>query len=259
MQQSWRSVLGSAVALSALLAVLWIWGIPWAARAAVAAIPTSVDEALGAAALEGLDERWMRPSTLPPAEQARIGAAFERALAALPAASVPPHRLVFRKSRIGPNAFALPGGTMVMTDQLVELVGRDATLLTGVLGHELGHLRHRHGMTMLVQATAVGTVSSLVFGDFSGLLAGLPVLLSQASYSRDAEREADAEAVRVLRAAALSPLAMVTFFEKVAEWRRAGQPDAGRDADSRSTLGIAIATHPADAERIRYFRAAAAP
>ena len=87
---------------------------------------------------------------------------------------MPRHRLVFRKSRIGPNAFALPGGTMVMTDQLVELVDHDDAVLTGVLAHELGHLQARHGMRMLVQATAIGAVSSLVFGDFSALPPPLP-------------------------------------------------------------------------------------
>lgn len=255
MQQSWRWALGSGVALSALLFVLWVWGIPWAARAVVVAIPASVDAALGATALEALDEQLMRPSTLPAAGQARIGRAFEKALGTLPAATVPQHRLVFRNSKVGPNAFALPGGTMVLTDQLVELVDGDEAVLTGVLAHELGHLRRRHGMQMLVQATAIGAVSSLVFGDFSTLFAGLPVLLSQASYSRDAEREADAEAVRVLRSAGLSPSAMVTFFEKIAEWRRT---DKSADGGPAPALGIAIASHPADAERIRYFREAAA-
>ena len=38
---------------------------------------------------------------------------------------MPAHRLEFRASRIGPNAFALPGGTIVLTDELVELVEGD--------------------------------------------------------------------------------------------------------------------------------------
>ncbi len=257
MQQSWRWVLGSVVVLSALLAVLWTWGIPWAARVVVVAIPPSVDAALGGSALEAIDEQLMRPSELPDAEQARIVRAFEKAVSALPAATVPQHRLVFRKSKVGPNAFALPGGTMVMTDQLIELVDHDDAVLTGVLAHELGHLRRRHGMRMLVQATAIGAVSSLVFGDFSALLAGVPVLLSQASYSRDAEREADAESVRVLSAAGISPVVMVTFFEKVAAWRERERSGEGADGKAGSALGIAIASHPADAQRIRYFEQAA--
>ena len=288
MQQSWRSVLVSIVALAVLLVVLYLRGIPWLARATVATIPPSVDATLGDAALEAVDRELMKPSALGAAEQARLRAVFERALAALPPDTVPPHRLVFRKSRIGPNAFALPGGTMVLTDQLVALAAGDDAMIVGVLGHELGHLRHRHGMRMLVQAAAVGAIASLALGDFSTLLAAAPVLLTEASYSRDAEREADAESVRILRAAGLSPGAMVTFFERIAAWRERdardeAAPDAAASATARASgpaarpgtateaggarrrergdeprgdggIGIAIASHPPDEERIRYFR-----
>jgi Zn-dependent protease with chaperone function len=267
------------------------------ARVAVTVIPPSVDARLGEAALEAVDQDLMKPSALPAAEQARLRGAFERALAALPPETVPAHRLVFRKSRIGPNAFALPGGTIVLTDQLVDLAEGDEAMIVGVLGHELGHLRYRHGMRTLVQAAAVGAIASIALGDFSSLLAAAPVLLTEASYSRDAEREADVESVRVLKAAGFSPRAMVAFFERVATWRERGPdtgasparagasaaergPGAAADAGGRPRsregangdrggkagkgdkpddggLGIAIASHPPDAERIRFFEKAA--
>jgi len=256
-QQSWRWVLASVLALSVLLACVYVWGVPWIARATVAVIPSHVDQAIGENALRALDQGPMQPSQLSAAEQWRIHAAFERAVAAMPAGTQPAYRLVFRNSRIGPNAFALPGGTMVMTDELVDLVDGDEAVVTGVLAHELGHVRHRHGLRLLVQATAVGLLASAVLGDFSSLLASVPVLLGQASYSRDAEREADAHAVRVLKAAGLSPLVMVTFFEKVAKKLDDEKKAEARGADA-NRLGIAIASHPADEERIRFFREAAA-
>ncbi len=264
-QQSWRWVLASVLGLSVLLAAMYLWGVPWLARVAVAATPLSVDQAIGESALQSLDTQWLRPSKLPAEQQQRLRAAFARATAALPPGSVPAHRLEFRSGPIGPNAFALPGGTMVLTDALVELVQGDEAVIVGVLGHELGHVQHRHGLRLLVQAGAIAAVSSVVLGDFSTLLAGAPVLLGQASYSRDAEREADAFAVTVLKAAGFSPAVMVTFFEKVSARRspakegKEATPQGGSGAgDEGSGLGIAIASHPADAERIRYFRDAAA-
>ncbi|WP_280153133.1 M48 family metallopeptidase [Piscinibacter sp. XHJ-5] len=250
-QQSWRWTLASMVLIVLLLAAGYLWGVPWAARAALTMLPTEVDESVGETALAAIDERLMRPSELPLAQQQRIAGAFARAVAALPAHEVPVHRIVFRKSRIGPNAFALPGGTLVLTDELVKRVSADEAILVGVLGHELGHLRHRHGMRALAQVAALGTVAGLVVGDFSSLLASVPVWLGQAGYSRDAEREADAEAVRVLRAAGFSPAVMVAFFEAMAR-----HDDGG--ARERSGLEIAIASHPADAERMRFFRDAGA-
>lgn len=255
-QQSWRWTVASALLIVVFVAAAYVWGVPWAARAGVALVPASVDESVGRTGLEVLDERLMRPSELPEAQQQQIRSAFARAVAALPPGSLPPHRLLFRKSRIGPNAFALPGGTIVLTDELVKKVGADEAVLVGVLGHELGHLRHRHGMRALAQVGALGALAGMLVGDFSSLLASVPVWLGQAGYSRDAEREADAEAVRVLKAAGFSPVVMVRFFEAMAlPENRSGE--AGRGEREPSGLEIAIGSHPADEERIRFFRDAA--
>ena len=249
-QQSWRWVAVGALALVLLFAALFQWGVPWAARAALVAVPVRVDQAIGESAMQSIDERLMQPSALPEAQRRKIEATFAKALAALPMGSVPAHRLVFRKSKLGPNAFALPGGTMVLTDELVELVKGDTEVITGVLAHELGHVRHRHGMRMLLQASAIGVLASVIVGDFNSLLAAVPVVLGQASYSREAEREADAESVRVMKAAGISPAAMLRFFEAVSAWR-------DKNGAGDSWLGIAIASHPADAERVRFFEEAA--
>lgn len=244
-QQSWRAVVASLVLLVAVVAGAYRWGIPLAAQGALAVLPLSADRAVGDVAWPAIEAELLKPSALPAAEQARLRASFARFVAAQPAGSVPVHRLEFRGSRIGPNAFALPGGTVVMTDELVKLVAADEQVINGVLAHELGHVRHRDGMRMLLQASAVGVLASAVLGDFSSLLAAVPVVLGQAAYSRDAERRADAEAARMLQAAGVSPAVMVVFFEKV----------ASVSGDNR--LGIAIASHPADAERVRFFRDAA--
>ncbi len=256
-QQSWRWVLLSVAALTVLLGALYLWGVPWLGRVAVAATPLRVDRALGESALQALDEQLLRPSALPMEQQQRLRSAFERALAAMPPAGVPAHQLEFRSGRIGPNAFALPGGTLVLTDALVELVQGDEAVIVGVLGHELGHVQHRHGLRLLVQAGAIAALSSVVLGDFSTLLAGAPVLLGQASYSRDAEREADAHAVSVLKAAGVSPAVMVAFFERLASRGRPAK-EGGAKGQVGSSLGIAIASHPADEERMQFFRDAAA-
>jgi Zn-dependent protease with chaperone function len=296
LQRSWRGVLASVAALVAIGVAIHQWGLPLASRAIVAAAPLSLDKAIGDASLPTIDRLLMSPSRLPPAEQERLRTALTRALAAQAKGTVPEWQLVFRRSRIGPNAFALPGGTLVMTDQLVELVGADEKVITAVLAHEIGHVRHRHGLRLLVQTTVLSGLAGIVLGDFSTVLAGVPVLLGQASYSREAEREADAEAVRVLKAAGISPAVMITLFDKLAEKRArdsknkktgktdkadksdksetaataapdeksAGQSaDAAKEGDSAqmpdadSWLGIAFASHPGDAERIRFFREAA--
>jgi Zn-dependent protease with chaperone function len=255
-QQSWRGVLVAVVLLVAVLAAGYRWGVPLAARGVVAVIPLEADAAVGRVALQSVEGRWLKPSQLASEHRARLAAAFERMVAAAfpDPASRPSYDLRFHASTIGPNAFALPGGTIVLTDELVTLLpdGDDAVL--GVLAHELGHVRARHGMRLVVQVSLLGAATSAALGDFSGVLASVPALLGQMAYSRNAEREADAESVRLLKAAGLSPLAMVAFFERARVWR---DSDEGRRKGADIDPGIAFSSHPADEERIAFFRDAA--
>jgi Zn-dependent protease with chaperone function len=255
MQQSWRSVLASIMLLVALLAGVYAWGLPMLAAAAVSATPRAIDVSLGESALSAIDSRLMLPSQLSAPEQGRIALAWQQAVDALGPAKAPQSTLVFRKSRIGPNAFALPGGTLVMTDELVKLVDGDTQVLTAVLAHELGHVEHRDGLRMLVQVTVLGSISSMLLGDFSTVLAAAPALLGQAQYSREAEHQADVYSLRVLKAAHIAPSAMVTLFDKLAEERSQRKPRSDEKPEE-SLLGIAFASHPTDAERIAFFKQA---
>lgn len=265
-QQSWRGVVLAVLLLLALAAAGYQWGVPWLARGALAALPASADRAIGDAALRSFDDVLLLPSTVPAARQQQVREALTQAVARTdPAGQRPAYELRFHtspkrgegpgtKTRLGPNAFALPGGLIVVTDDMLALLqGRDDVLI-GVLGHELGHVRHRHGMRMLVQATLIGTAASLALGDFSSVLAAAPALLGQSAYSRDFEREADDDAVALLRANGISPAVMVELFERL----EAHRAPAGADTKGGFDLGIALASHPADAERVQRFREAAA-
>jgi Zn-dependent protease with chaperone function len=254
-QQRWKWVMVSTLVLVVLGFVGYRHVLPLAARAVVALIPLTADEALGESALQSIDENGvMKPTTLSIAQQRGAREAFAQAVAQLPRGDVPAYELEFRQSTIGPNAFALPGGTIVLTDELYRRVDGDPAVLVGVLGHELGHVRHRHGMRMLVQAGVLSAAAGALYGDFSTLFSQIPVLLGQASYSRAFEHEADVDSVRLMRASGISPAVMADFFVKVR------LPKPGEKAASGPQmphLPIALASHPADAERIRFFEDAA--
>jgi Zn-dependent protease with chaperone function len=254
-QQSWRGVLVAVVLLIGVAVAGYRWGVPAVASGVLAALPLSADKTVGELALDGIEGRWLKPSRLPSARRERIAADFERLVqAAFPAAAErPAYTLRFHASKIGPNAFALPGGTIVLTDELVTLMdGRDNAVL-GVLAHELGHVRLRHGMRLVVQVSLIGAATSVALGDFSSVLAAAPALMGQLAYSRDAEREADAESVRLMKAAGIRPDAMVEFFERAQRWK---DSEEGRKLGADIDLGIGFSSHPADAERVAFFRAA---
>ena len=276
MQQNWRWVAACAVAFVLLMAGIYQWGLPTLARGLVALIPQTVDTRLGISTLQTVDAQLMQPSELPTAQQAAIRAAFSKVLESQAAGQVPLWNLEFRKSELGANALALPGGTIILTDDMVVLVESDTRVLAAVLAHELGHVQHRHGLRMLVQTSALGAMAGLVLGDFSTMLAALPALMGQAHYSREAEREADAHAKEVLTAANIPPAVMVTLFDKLKAKRDKDDADSrekaskAQDKDpeasaaeakakqglgtAASWLGIAFASHPADEDRVAFFR-----
>lgn len=248
-QQSWRGVLVALALLGGVLLGAWRWGLPWAADHAAAWVPADVQQTLGEATLSELDARWLAPSTLPQAQAERIRAQFAASVArAWPDGSAPAWHLVFRQGgkRVGPNAFALPGGTLVLTDELVALLADAPDALQGVLGHELGHLHHAHGLRLVARTSAAAALAGLVFGDATWLLTAAPVLVVQADYSREFEREADAYALALLHGAGLDAAQMALFFDRIA---------ARRVAEDEPELPIAIASHPPDAERRALFAA----
>lgn len=253
-QLHWRWALASLLAVMMILVAGYRWGLPAASVVIVAELPEAADETIGDAALAQIDQqRLVGPSTLNEAQRDAIRAAFTAAVAHLPVGTAPRFRLEFRHGgRVGPNAFALPGGTIVLTDELVERVHANRDMLIGVLGHELGHLRHRDGMRMLVQSGVIAATASALYGDFSTLLALLPTWLAQASYSRDAERQADRESVRLLRANGISPAVMAEFFTVLR------QPAKGHAGASGGPHILALASHPVDAERVAFFKRCAA-
>jgi Zn-dependent protease with chaperone function len=256
-QQNWRGVALAFALLVAAVGAMYQWGLPALATGVTSMVPQRVDAAIGREALVSLDGQLLAPSRLALAEQERIRTAFAQMVQRAHADddSMPPWRLEFRRGRdrtLGPNALALPGGTIILTDELVELMPGDTDAVLGVLAHEFGHVRLRHGMRQLLQASAVGLAASAAFGDYGTLITAAPVLLATLGYSRAAEREADQDSVRLMRTAGISPRAMVAFFEAMQRWRGTHKE---RDDD---VLGIAFSSHPATAERIAFFRDAAA-
>lgn len=229
-----------AVAVGSLLFVRF--GVPAIANLAARTLPVSVDRVLGAQTLELLDRILLEPSALPASRQLELQQRFE---------SMTPDRDEGRDDRLelraaptlGPNAFALPSGIVVMTDELVRLAEHDDELLA-VLAHELGHVRGRHALRQLLQSAGVSAVAFALLGDISSasaLLSAAPVLI-EAKHSRDFEREADAFAKRWLADHEIPAHRFDALLCRM-------QAGSGGDADS--PIARYLSTHPATDERVR--------
>lgn len=222
MQQAWPAVVAALALLLGGAVWTYLEGVPVAARYAAHALPPQLERRMGENVLALLDARMLRPSKLPVEHRERIVQRFRAA-----AAAVAPNVDVRVEFRSGPvNAFALPGGIIVVFDELVAVAGNDDRVL-GVLGHELGHVVHRHSTRQLLQALGVGALTGLVWGDFSSVAANVPLVLGVMRYGRAFEIEADDYSMTFLRANQLSPRPLYEFLQRVQGDRRdvGGIPD----------------------------------
>ena len=184
------------VALTLVLVVSFTWamvvyGLPATSRYIAYQLPKGLMDRAATETLQLLDKTHLKPTRLNAAKQAELLQHFAPAIAQNKDLTI---RVIFRHGgAIGANAFALPDGTVLFTDQIVQLAKNNDELLA-VLAHEIGHVKYRHALRSVIQGSVVSFAVAMVTGDLSAasnLLATLPVIVSNMSYSRNFEREAD--------------------------------------------------------------------
>lgn len=145
------------------------------------------------------------------------------------------------------NAFALPGGRIVLFRGLIE-AAETAEEVGAVLAHEIGHVVGRDPTRDALRSAGSIGVLGLLLGDFAGgtVVLFLANQLINASYSQGAEIAADAYAHDLMRETGLSPAALGTMFERLR--------DKYGDAEG---IVAHFASHPQMAARIAASQAAA--
>ena len=141
------------------------------------------------------------------------------------------------------NAFAVPGERIITTRKLIaKAEGPDE--VAGVLAHEIGHGLEMHPETGIVRAIGLSAAIELMLGGSGGTLANIGAALAQLSYSRDAEREADDHALRLMKNAGIAPQGFAAFFKRM----KKEEIDFGGDG-TRKAIDM-VSTHPNTDERI---------
>lgn len=123
------------------------------------------------------------------------------------------------------NAFALPGGFVVIHTGLIEAAGTPEEI-AGVLAHEISHVTARHHVRGLIGNLGLFLVLQGLLGDIAGIGGSLVEAGSQLGslkYSRDYEREADERGAELLMRAEIDPSGLITFFDKLEKKHAKGQ------------------------------------
>jgi Zn-dependent protease with chaperone function len=258
LQSRWHWVFASLISVGLILAAGYFWGLPWGAQRIAPHVPITAMRTLSNGALAQLDKYLLKPSALPEDRRRKLQDGFREIVAANPAlfASYGEHlALDFRAApKIGPNAFALPGGQIILFDELVALEIGDAEILA-ILCHELGHLDKRHSIRMLIQSSVVAAVAAAWFGDVSYAISAVSAMLLNSSYSRDMEREADDYAADLLRRRGESPALLASALEKLEAAHTIRYAEKDRDEDDKEEDHADwFSSHPDTGERARRLR-----
>lgn len=162
-----------------------------------------------------------------------------------------PYKFHYIPQRSFVNAYALPGGHVVIGAGMIELMDSEDELAS-VLGHEIEHIDHYH---CAERAQTEQTLHRIPLGS----LAALPVAIFEAGYSKTDELEADREGVRLAALAGYSPEGAIRLFETFGRLYhepalKTSNPEQEVSAVVVEGISGYFRSHPMPADRVEQIR-----
>lgn len=213
-EAGWRWTLLALLVIPTILYLLFTVGMPIVSGPMAAMVPESIKDNLDTEVVDFLDKNLFESTKLELGQQAILTDMLDQV------SLWKDTQLLFRGGgALGANALALPGGIIILTDEIVELAEYEGELMA-VLAHEVGHVNGNHSMRNIIQSAGVTFVLGWMLGDLSLVtdivLVGIPVLLEEMAYSRKFELEADASALWLLEVMGYSSSCFAALMEKLA-------------------------------------------
>jgi len=252
----------STVIVSVLLVVVFTWaflqfGVPHFSKSIAMMLPEEVSKSLGQGVLKVLDDQWLKETELDKKRQTELQALF---VELVENTESPTHlKLELRKGgTLQANAFALPDGTIVFTDELINLAV-DNREIAAVMLHEIGHISHRHSIRAVIQQFSVAVFVMAITGDVStssSVITAIPVLIVEAGFSQEMEWEADTYALNHMLTLNINPNYFADMMTKLAasHEKLCGDDCSNTNAKRDHTLYDYLSTHPPSEDRIDRFR-----
>ena len=162
------------------------------------------------------------------------------------------------------NAAMAPNGMMIVNTGLL-LRMRDEAELAAVLGHEFAHFENRHSLynhKHLRNSAGWASWLTVLAAGSGGYRAGIGFFSlfysAHFSFSREQERNADIEGVKLMRVSGYRQSAAADIWAQLIKERDARALELGLNSSNLAYRGR-FASHPADIERVAYLRAAIDP
>ena len=160
----------------------------------------------------------------------------------------------FNKSNIlGPNALALPGGPIVITDDLVKIL-KDDELILAVIAHEIAHIKERHSLQQIVEVAGLSSIAWMIFGLDESILEEIVFIginVWSLKKNRDLEKDADLMAIKLLEKTGMSKKSFIQAIEKLSKYYCL-KTKIEKSICMDEIKSGRLSTHPTGAERLKY-------
>ncbi len=218
--------------------------IPTAAKAVTPYVPQVMKAHIDNQALFVLDNSFLEPSLLTDEQKRSVNAIWSSTIKTVEQGESE-FQLLFRQAgNFGANAFALPGGTVVVTDELVTLLSENPDALKGVFFHEIGHVKHQHSLQLISESAGTTLLLTYLFGDLEGaadLFVGSALTVIQNQFSQAFESEADSYAKYKLEQQGISATALADALLLIV---------GEQEASNSNKLSQYFSSHPSIKQRV---------
>ena len=270
----------SFILLTVVGVIIFAWlfiqlGVPFFSKQVAHLLPEQASQYMGQGVLEVMDKSWFDKSQLSEKKQSELRQLFKDLQKNI--AGSENYKLVFRLGgKIQANAFALPDGTIVFTDELINLAENNLEIASIML-HEMGHLKHRHSLRSTIQQFSLAMFMMAVTGDVStssSIVSAIPLMLIESGYSQGMETEADTFSLNYMKEHSINPNYFAVIMEKLQasylpEYSECKETSKGFEGNikcikeavlknknnkKREELLNYFSTHPSSNERIERFK-----
>ena len=218
---------------------------PYTSMKIAETIPYKMKQMITAQFLKTNDSLLKNQSNLTDKRKLNITKMFHQAIIQLNL-KMENYNLIFISSdESGANAFALPDGTIMLTDDLVNLYEGDDELLLSVLLHEVGHVENNHGLTLVIRSIGTVVILNYIIGDITALsdfIITSSAIFLQLSFSREMESDADYYSLSKLIEINKDPKLIALALEKLSIYTK----------DEEGIVPSYLSSHPITKDRISF-------
>jgi len=243
LEKSWKLAFASIALIAFVIVFMLTIGSDYTANFLADKLPQNSLNIASKNTLKHLDKHMLHKSNLSKDKKEKILALFNKIK------DDKKYKLHFRSApAIGPNAFALPSGDIVILDELV-LLDKDKNLygVLGVLAHEKAHIVYKHSLKNLIKSSIATAVISYVTGDINFIVSALPTMVITNKYSQNFETQADVFAKKELKKLNISTKPLAKLF--IAMQKEIND----RNKKENETFESFFSTHPLTKKRIEFF------